>query len=93
MPVVIVYPDVHSAMTLVPIAPEVRCVFDNDPAGTNMSDLLFYRDQASKQQEDANAAILDNIRERCQRAANAWNSMADRLERTEEMRVRRRATV
>ncbi|MEP6786059.1 MAG: hypothetical protein ABI898_10005 [Sphingomonadales bacterium] len=54
-----------------------------------MSPLEFYRTQATKAAADAAAATLDNVRERSLRAAAAWESMAARLERVEEMRVGR----
>ena len=54
-----------------------------------MSPLEFYRNQASKAAADAAASSLDNVRDRCLRAAAAWESMAERIERVEEMRVGR----
>jgi ABC-type phosphate transport system ATPase subunit len=56
-----------------------------------MSTLLFYQGQAAKAQAEADAAILDNVRDRCLRSANAWNEMADRLQRTDKMRADREA--
>lgn len=46
-----------------------------------MSPTLFYRDQAEQQQQAANAAALENVRDRCQRASNAWTALAARSER------------
>ncbi len=46
-------------------------------------DPLFYRAQASNQQVEANAATLDNVRARNQRAADAWSALADRQDRAE----------
>ena len=54
-----------------------------------MSPLEFYRTQAAKAAADAAASSLDNVRDRCLRAAAAWESMAERIERVEEMRVGR----
>ncbi len=51
-----------------------------------MSPLEFYRTQATKAASDAAAATLDNVRDRCLRAAAAWDTMAERIERTEAMR-------
>ena len=34
--------------------------------------------------------LLDNVRERCLRAEDAWNRMAERVARTEAMRRKRR---
>jgi flagellin-specific chaperone FliS len=54
-----------------------------------MSTLEFYRGQMVKAQAEADAAILDNVRDRCMRAKAAWESMADRIERTDAMRAQR----
>ena len=54
-----------------------------------MSPLEFYRTQETKAASDAAAATLDNVRDRCLRAAAAWDVMAERIERTEEMRAGR----
>jgi hypothetical protein len=48
--------------------------------------LEFYRLRAEQCRADAEAATLDNVRERCLRAEDAWNRMADRAARTEAMR-------
>ena len=59
-----------------------------------MADLLtIYRDNASKAQADADAATLDNVRDRNLRAAAAWSQMADRQERTDRARAVPRAAV
>ena len=57
-----------------------------------MNPLEFYRTQAAKAHDDAGAATLDNVRDRCLRAAAAWESMADRIERTDAMRAGRAAS-
>jgi hypothetical protein len=54
-----------------------------------MSTLEFYRGQMAKAQAEADAAILDNVRDRCLRAKAAWADMADRIERTDKMRAER----
>ncbi len=54
-----------------------------------MTPLEFYRTQAAKAAADAAAATLDNVRDRCLRAADAWENMAERIERTETMRAGR----
>ncbi len=51
--------------------------------------LEMYRAQAAKAQADADAATLENVRERCQRSATAWAEMAERAERVEKLRVGR----
>jgi len=56
-----------------------------------MSMLIFYREQAAQQQGEADAALLDNVRDRCQRAADAWRLLADRIERADTMRATRLA--
>ncbi|MFM9976678.1 MAG: hypothetical protein ACKVOP_01350 [Sphingomonadaceae bacterium] len=54
--------------------------------------LEFYRAQALRAQAEADAAILDNVRDRCLRAKAAWASMAERLENTDTLRATRLAT-
>lgn len=52
-----------------------------------MKDFDLYQQRAAEARADADAAILDNVRERCLRAEAAWNAMADRAARTERMRA------
>ena len=52
--------------------------------------LQFYRDRAAQARADADAASLDNVRDRCLRAEDAWNRMAERAERTEQLRSERK---
>ena len=56
-----------------------------------MSNKLFYREQAARQQADADTASLDNVRDRCQRAADAWTLLAERIERADTLRAAREA--
>ena len=49
--------------------------------------LNFYRERASEASRDAAAAKLDNVRERCLRAEEAWLGMAARVERSERLRA------
>lgn len=51
-----------------------------------MTTTLFYREQAEQQQRAADDAALENVRERCQRASNAWNALANRSERSDTAR-------
>ena len=51
----------------------------------------FYQARAVDARADADAASLDNVRERCLRAAAAWQNMADRAARTSKMRDRQEA--
>lgn len=54
-----------------------------------MSQAAHYRAQALAAEEAAEAATLDNVRERCLRAAAAWNDMATRAELTDRLRAER----
>jgi hypothetical protein len=51
----------------------------------------FYLVRAAEARRDADAATLDNVRERCLRAEAAWSTMADRAARTDKMRVKAEA--
>jgi hypothetical protein len=46
----------------------------------------FYLARAAECARDADATMLDNVRERYQRSEAAWRAMADRLKRGEDMR-------
>ena len=46
----------------------------------------FFLARAAEARRDAEAATLSNVRERCLRAADAWDVMADRAERSERHR-------
>jgi len=47
----------------------------------------FYLERAAAARREADDAILLNVRERCERAAAAWDEMASRAARTERMRA------
>jgi hypothetical protein len=49
----------------------------------------FYTARAVAARADAEGTALENVRDRCLRAAAAWDSMAERLRRTEEFRAAR----
>ncbi|MGN6375907.1 MAG: hypothetical protein ACTHMG_10160 [Sphingomonas sp.] len=51
----------------------------------------FYRARAAAEHAAAEAATLDNVRVRCERAEAAWTQMADRAERTRRQREEREA--
>ena len=51
----------------------------------------FYRARAADALAEADRAVLDNVRDRCLRAASAWSDMADRAERTGQARERTEA--
>lgn len=50
-----------------------------------------FRARAQAEQANADASTLDNVRERCERAAKAWTKMAEQAERTLELRRSREA--
>lgn len=51
----------------------------------------YYNRQAEQAEHDAAEARLDNVRDRALRSAQAWRSMAERLERAERVRLAREA--
>lgn len=52
-----------------------------------MSSTQFYRDQAEHQQQAADDAALENVRDRCQRASDAWSALARRSASNEASRT------
>jgi len=54
--------------------------------------LEFYRARAEQCRAEAASATLDNVRDRCLRAEDAWLRMADRVARTEAMRREKEAS-
>lgn len=52
-----------------------------------MSPLLFYRQQADQQRAAADAATLENVKERYQRASDGWAALAARTERGDNARL------
>ena len=46
----------------------------------------FYLARAAESAREADAATLDNVRDRARRSEAAWRSMADRLIRSDVMR-------
>ena len=48
----------------------------------------FYLDRAEEARRDADAATLDNVRDRCLRSEAAWTEMAARAGRTQTMRAK-----
>jgi len=48
----------------------------------------FYATRAAEARRDADAATLDNVRDRCLRAEAAWQEMADRALRGDNMRAK-----
>ena len=47
----------------------------------------FYLERAAEARRDAASTALQNVRDRCLRAAEAWEQMAARVERTGRMRA------
>lgn len=54
-------------------------------------DATMYRARAENELANARDAKLDNVRERCERAAKAWEIMAERAERVATQRHEREA--
>lgn len=55
------------------------------------SSSLAYRDRAAQAHQEAEAATLDNVRDRALRAEAAWIQMAERAERVDAARAEREA--
>lgn len=53
----------------------------------NLTDRETYLARAAEARAQAEAATLDNVRQRCLRSEAAWQAMADRARRTEQMRA------
>ncbi|HKU91913.1 MAG TPA: hypothetical protein VJP82_01040 [Sphingomicrobium sp.] len=51
------------------------------------TNLQFYLARAAQARVDAEAATLDNVRERCRRCEAAWNELASRAARTDQLRI------
>jgi hypothetical protein len=51
----------------------------------------FYTARATEARNDAEAAVLDNVRDRCIRAAEAWEAMAARAHRSDNFRAKQAA--
>lgn len=54
-------------------------------------DPSLFRSRAAQESAAAEAATLDNVRDRALRSAKAWTEMADRAERTLVQRTQREA--
>lgn len=50
------------------------------------SNLDFFLARADAAREEAEAATLDHVRERCRRSEAAWTALADKARRSEELR-------
>ena len=51
----------------------------------------FYVTRAAEARADAASATLDNVRDRCLRAATAWEAMAARAHRSDTFRAQQAA--
>lgn len=51
------------------------------------SNLQFFVARAEQAREEAEAATLDHVRERCRRSEAAWNVLADKARRSELLRI------
>jgi hypothetical protein len=58
-----------------------------------MSTRQNYLANAAIARAEADAAVLDNVRERCLRSEAAWIAMATRAQETEDLRARRLAEI
>jgi hypothetical protein len=50
--------------------------------------LKFYLDRAEQAREDAEAATLSNVKDRCRRSEAAWTILADRAALAEKNRLK-----
>jgi hypothetical protein len=56
-----------------------------------VSNEQFYLDRSDDARREAEAATLDNVRDRAQRSSDAWAAMARRAAKTEAFRAVRKA--
>jgi hypothetical protein len=61
------------------------------PEPVRQKDRETFLARANQARADADAATLENVRERCLRAESAWREMAARVERTDLMRANKLA--
>jgi hypothetical protein len=52
-----------------------------------MTTIEIYSERASQCRDEAAAAVLDNVKDRCLRSAYAWEGMVDQLRVTEAYRA------
>jgi hypothetical protein len=55
------------------------------------SNLHLYHPRAAQARDEADAATLDLVRERCRRSEAAWTELADRAARSERLRIEEEA--
>lgn len=51
------------------------------------SNLDFFLARVEQARAEAEAATLDHVRERCRRSEAAWMALADRAQRSEEVKI------
>ena len=51
------------------------------------SNLDFFLARAAQAHDEAEAATLSHVRERCQRSEAAWTALADKARRSEQLRT------
>jgi hypothetical protein len=51
------------------------------------TNLQFFLARAKQARDEAEAATLDHVRERCRRSEAAWNALADQAQRSEHLRA------
>jgi hypothetical protein len=51
------------------------------------TNLDFYLARAAQARAEGQAATLTHVRERCQRSEAAWQALADRAERSEQLKA------
>ena len=58
-------------------------------AGTivRSTNLQFFLARAKQARDEADAATLDHVRERCRRSEAAWSALAAQAQRSERLRV------
>lgn len=51
------------------------------------TNLEFFLARAKQARDEAEAATLDHVRERCRRSEAAWNALADKARQNERLRI------
>jgi hypothetical protein len=54
---------------------------------TRNTNLEFFLARADQSRKEAEAATLEHVRERCRRSEAAWNALAARAERSEQLKA------
>ena len=67
------------------------CPLVEDMSSTSVTHAQFCRDRAEHARSEANAATLENVRDRCMRSMAVWNDLAVRADRVAIEREAREA--